>query len=77
MQGNAVDVVQTGLSNAQRQEFIQAAIDNGFTAIGVYNTFTHIDIRGAKVAWGSNGSRTTLPNYPWALETLRANGYPY
>lgn len=77
VQGNAVDIVQTGLSNAQRQAFIQAAIDNGFTAIGVYNTFTHIDIRGAKIAWGSNGSRTTLPNYPWALETLRANGYPY
>jgi len=77
VQGNAVDIVQTGLSNAQRQAFIQAAIDNGFTAIGVYNTFTHVDIRGARVAWGSNGSRTTLPNYPWALETLRANGYPY
>lgn len=77
MQGNAVDIVQTGLTTQQRKDFIQAAIDNGFTAIGVYNTFTHIDIRGSKVAWGSNGSRTTLPNYPWALEVLRANGYPY
>jgi len=77
VQGNAVDVVQRGLSIAQRQQFIQAAIDNGFTAIGIYNTFTHVDIRGARVAWGSNGSRTSLPNYPWALEVLRANGYPY
>lgn len=77
MQGNAVDIIQTGLTTQQRKDFIQAAIDNGFTAIGVYNTFTHIDIRGSKVAWGSNGSRTTLPNYPWALEVLRANGYPY
>ena len=77
MQGNAVDIIQTGLTTQQRKDFIQAAIDNGFTAIGVYNTFTHIDIRGSRVAWGSNGSRTTLPNYPWALEVLRANGYPY
>jgi uncharacterized Zn-binding protein involved in type VI secretion len=77
MEGNATDIVQTGLTEQQRKDFIQAAIDNGFTAIGIYNTFTHIDIRGAKVAWGSNGSRTSLPNYPWALEVLRANGYPY
>lgn len=75
MQGNAVDIVQTGLTQQQRQEFIQAAIDNGFTAIGVYNTFTHIDIRGAKVAWGSNGSRTGLPKYPWAQQVLGNNGY--
>ena len=77
MQGNATDIVQRGLTTQQRQDFIQAAIDNGFTAIGIYNTFTHIDIRGARIAWGSNGSRTSLPNYPWALEVLRANGYPY
>ena len=51
MLGNAVDIVQTGLTTAQRQQFIQAAIDAGFTAIGIYNTFTHLDIRGAKVAW--------------------------
>ena len=77
VQGNAVDVVQTGLTIQQRKDFIQAAIDNGFTGIGVYNTFTHLDIRGSKTAWGNNGSRNTLPNYPWALEVLRANGYNY
>ncbi|MDA7834209.1 D-Ala-D-Ala carboxypeptidase family metallohydrolase [bacterium] len=77
VQGNAVDVVQSGLSIEQRKQFLQAAIDGGFTAFGIYNTFTHCDIRGAKVAWGSNGSRTSLPNYPWAVEVLRANGYPY
>lgn len=75
MLGNATDIIQSGLTEQQRKDFIQAAIDAGFTAIGVYNTFTHIDIRGAKIAWGSNGSRTSLPNYPWALEVLRANGY--
>ena len=75
MLGNAVDIVQTGLTTAQRQQFIQAAIDAGFTAIGIYNTFTHIDIRGAKVAWGANGSRTGLPKFPWAQQILGANGY--
>jgi hypothetical protein len=77
MQGNAVDVLQPGMNNAQRQEFIQAAIDNGFRGIGIYNSFTHLDIRGSKAAWGANGSRTGLPKYPWALVTLRANGYNY
>jgi uncharacterized Zn-binding protein involved in type VI secretion len=76
MEGNAVDCSQTGLSIPQRQDFIQAAIDAGFTGIGIYNSFTHLDIAGRR-AWGNNGSRTTLPRYPWALETLRANGYPY
>lgn len=75
MLGNAVDVVQTGLTTAERQKFIQEAINAGFTAIGIYNSFTHIDIRGAKIAWGSNGSRTGLPKYPWAQTVLRANGY--
>lgn len=74
VQGNAVDVVQTGLTTAQRQQFIQAAIDAGFKGIGIYNTFTHLDISG-KRAWGSNGSRSGLPKYPWAQTILGQNGY--
>ena len=77
MEGNAVDILQPGMNNKQRQEFIQAAIDNGFRGIGIYNSFTHLDIRSSKAAWGANGSRTGLPKYPWALVTLRANGYNY
>ena len=78
VQGNAVDVVQTGLTIAQRQAFISAAVDAGFTAIGVYNTFTHVDIRGGALrAWGSTGSWRSLPRYPWALEMLRSKGYNY
>ena len=75
MQGNATDIIQSGLTEQQRKDFIQAAITAGFTGIGVYNTFTHIDIRGTKVCWGSNGSRSSLPNYPWAVQVLSANGY--
>jgi len=75
MQGKAVDVIMTGKSDSERQQFIQAAIDAGIKGIGIYNTFTHIDIRSNKAAWGSNGSRTSLPNFPWAQQVLGANGY--
>ena len=75
MQGKAVDVIMTGKSDSERQQFIQAAIDAGIKGVGVYNTFTHIDIRDNKAAWGSNGSRTSLPNFPWAQQVLGANGY--
>jgi hypothetical protein len=75
---NAVDIIQTGLTTAQRQQFIQAAVDAGFTAIGIYNTFTHLDIRGGALrAWGPNGSWTGLSNYSWAVSALEAKGYNY
>ena len=75
MQGKAVDVIMTGKTDSERQQFIQAAIDAGIKGIGVYNSFTHIDIRDNKAAWGANGSRTGLPAYPWAQQVLGANGY--
>lgn len=78
MQGNATDIIQTGLTVEQRQAFISAAIDAGFTAIGIYNTFTHVDIRGGALrAWGDTGSWRSLPKFPWALEILQAKGYNY
>ena len=78
VQGNATDIVQSGLTVEQRQAFISAAIDAGFTAIGVYNTFTHVDIRGGALrAWGDTGSWRSLPKFPWALEILQAKGYNY
>ncbi len=74
VQGLAIDVVQTGLTDAQRQAFIQQAYNAGFRGFGIYNTFTHVDI-GATRAWGSGGSRRDLPKYPWAQATLGALGY--
>ena len=74
VQGLAIDVVQTGLTDAQRQAFIQQAYNAGFRGFGIYNTFTHVDI-GATRAWGSGGSRRDLPKYPWAQTTLGALGY--
>lgn len=74
-QGLALDIVQTGLTTTQRQNFITAAYNAGFRGIGVYNTFTHIDI-STKRAWGArNGSRTSLPDYPWAQAVLGPLGY--
>ena len=75
VQGLALDIVQTGWTDAQRQNFIQQAYNAGFRGFGIYNTFTHIDI-GATRAWGSGGSRRDLPKYPWAQTTLGALGYP-
>ena len=76
-QGKAIDVVQTGKSDDQRKKFIEAALSMGIHGFGVYSTFTHIDIRDPndKAAWGPNGSRTSLPTFPWAQETLRRGGY--
>lgn len=74
VQGNACDIVQSGWSQSDRQLFIQTCYDNGIRGFGVYNTFTHVDIAG-KRAWGSSGSRTSLPRYPWAQATLGPLGY--
>ena len=74
VQGLALDVVQTGLTDAQRQAFIQQAYAAGFRGFGIYNTFTHIDI-GATRAWGAGGSRRDLPKYPWAQAVLGPLGY--
>jgi len=74
MQGLAIDVIQTGKTTSQRQAFLTAAYNAGFRGIGIYNTFTHIDLSG-KRAWGPNGSRRSLPSYSWAQNTLGPLGY--
>ena len=75
MQGMACDIVMSNYSNSDRIVFIEKAIQNGLTGIGVYNTFIHVDI-GGKRCWGSNGSRTSLPSRaPWARPILNQYGY--
>ena len=73
-QGLALDVIMTGKTTTQRQDFLTAAYNAGFRGIGIYNTFTHIDLSG-KRAWGPNGSRRSLPSYPWAQSILGPLGY--
>lgn len=55
-----------------RIEFIQLCIDNGFSGIGVYNSFIHVDI-GSKRCWGPNGGRASV--YQQYLPVLKKNGY--
>ncbi len=74
VQRKAVDVVMRGISTSDRARFIEIAINKGISGIGVYNTFTHLDI-GGKRAWGSSGSRRSLPRFPWAQRVLGRYGY--
>ena len=72
VQRKAIDI-QWGTSSVQgRVDMIQKAIDAGFSGIGTYNGFMHVDI-GAKRQWGPNGSRTG--QFAQYKPVLRANGY--
>jgi len=51
MSGKAVDVSTTFMTEAQKQQFIRYASEEGFGGIGVYATFVHVDLRPARVGW--------------------------
>jgi len=72
VQRKAIDV-QWGTSDVQgRVDMIQKAIDAGFTGIGTYSNFIHVDI-GTKRQWGPSGSRTS--QYAQYKPVFVANGY--
>ena len=52
MSGMALDISMNGINPRQ---FIKYASEEGFTGIGTYNTFIHVDI-GNRRTWGSNYS---------------------
>ena len=65
--------VQWGTSSQQgRVDMIQRAIDAGFTGIGCYENFMHVDI-GNKRQWGPSGSKST--QYAAYKPILSANGF--
>tara|TARA_B100000780_G_C21090329_1_gene439405 strand:- start:245 stop:973 length:729 start_codon:yes stop_codon:yes gene_type:complete len=71
-QRKAMDV-QWGTTNIQaRLDMIQKAVDAGFTGIGCYDNFMHVDI-GSKRHWGPNGSYTG--QFAQYKPVLRANGF--
>jgi uncharacterized Zn-binding protein involved in type VI secretion len=74
MLGIAVDVLQTGWNTSARIRFIEECINEGIEGIGLYNSFTHIDL-GGKRAWGPTGSRRSLYKQSWAVPTLQDAGY--
>lgn len=55
-----------------KKEFMQKAIDAGFTGIGAYNSFMHVDI-GNKRCWGPSGGRASM--YTEFVALLQQNGY--
>ena len=67
MKGQAIDIRWPNMSTDAKEKFIKLAGAAGFTGIGVYPGFIHVDT-GKKRAWGSNGSRATLPQ--WASNAI-------
>jgi uncharacterized protein YcbK (DUF882 family) len=62
MTGKAIDVQVKG-SYEERAEFVVAASRAGFTGIGVYSSFIHLDIRPERVSW-VGGERYTPSDFP-------------
>ena len=71
-QRKATDIQWPGSSANEKRAFIQKAIDAGFTGIGCYNSFMHVDI-GPKRCWGPSGGRASM--YTEFLTVLRQNGF--
>lgn len=74
VQRKAIDIQWGVGAIPAKQTMIQAAIDAGFTGIGIYNGFVHVDI-GPKRCWGSNGSRTGVSSTFRPI--LSQNGYTF
>lgn len=70
MYGIAMDISFSGLSDAEKQRMLIAAIENGVGGIGIYadsnNLFMHVDI-GNKRTWRDRPS--------WAVSIMRSAGY--
>jgi hypothetical protein len=72
MQRKAADVQWPIAGTEGKKQFMQKAIDAGFTGIGAYNSFMHVDI-GAKRCWGPSGGRASM--YAEFVQLLRQNGF--
>lgn len=71
-QRKAMDILWNTTNLQARIDMIQKAIDAGFTGIGCYENFMHVDV-GAKRHWGPNGSYTG--QFAQYKPVLQANGY--
>ena len=72
VQRKAADVQWPGGSTEEKRAFIQKAVDAGFSGIGCYNSFMHVDI-GPKRCWGPSGGRASM--YSEFVQIFRSNGY--
>lgn len=72
VQRKAADI-QWPLSGTEgKKQFIQKAVDAGFSGIGCYNSFMHVDI-GNKRCWGPSGGRASM--YAEFVSVFTENGY--
>ena len=72
VQRKAADVHWGSVDAGVRIDMIQKAIDAGFTGIGIYPDFIHVDT-GTKRHWGPNGSYTG--QFAQYKPVLKANGF--
>lgn len=68
----ALDIRWPAGDFSSRIEFIQMAFDVGFTGIGCYNSFMHVDT-GPKRCWGPEGGRASM--YQQYVSIFQRNGY--
>ena len=64
--GKAIDVKYDKLTTKEKYKFAKIASQEGFTAIGVYGTFIHLDVRAERKYWiagydGAPGSKYPVP----------------
>lgn len=67
MKGLAIDVSTAGMSTAEKQKLLTCAIQQGFSSIGYYQNFIHIDTRGSGTTWGA------MPS--WAAPVIANTGW--
>lgn len=74
LHGDAVDISTKGWTDAQREKFLAAAVQNGARGVGVYpNGSFHFDTRETPAAWGPAGYSGSAPEaFPaWAQGHIR------
>lgn len=69
LRGEAADVSMVGWNQSEREQFITEAVKRGARGIGVYGSFTHIDIRGTQTTW----QHRSTPS--WAKTHLSSLGF--
>lgn len=72
MSKQAIDIRWPEGDFTSRIAFIQLAIEAGFTGIGCYNSFIHVDT-ATKRCWGPSGGRASM--YQQYVSILQKNGY--
>lgn len=68
--GKAIDVKYDKLTTVEKYEFAKIASQEGFTAIGVYSTFIHLDVRAERKYWIAGSGNLVNSNFPVPKNTI-------